>query len=478
MSVQALYSGDKPPSSDDVKCIADLVDRARAAMGAIADADQTRLNEAVTALAWSLYDESHATELAEIALHDSELGNIPDKIDKVRRKTFGTLRDLMRVSSTGIIEEDIERGIVTYAKPVGVVAAICPSTNPASTAGNKAMMAIKGGNAIILAPSPLGYTTTAKTAEFMRQGLEKIGLPIDLVQIVPLPIGKARTGVLMEACDLVVATGSADNVERAARSGTPDIGVGTGNVPVIVDASADIAASARAISASKTYDNSTSCSSENALVILDRVYDETLAALAAEGGHLLNSDQKNALEGVLWQGGKLNRDLIARDIPTLAKAAALGDQASRAKFFLIEESDAGPSHPFSGEKLSLVLTIYRAGDFDAAIERINSILAYQGKGHSCGIHTGDPEHARKLAALIPVARVLVNHPHALSHGGSFENALPFTQSMGCGTWGGNSISENLNYRHFLNLTNLVTKIPMDKPAEDDLFGDHWEKFGK
>jgi len=478
MSVQALYSGDKPPSSDDLKCIADLVDRARAAMAVFSKAGQDRLDEAVTALAWALYTPDHARELAEIALRDSELGNIPDKIDKVRRKTFGTLRDLSRVRSTGIIEEDTMRGIVTYAKPVGVVAAICPSTNPASTAGNKAMMALKGGNAVILAPSPLGYTTTARAAQFMRGGLEKIGLPADLVQIVPLPIGKARTGALMEACDLVVATGSADNVERAARSGTPDIGVGTGNVPVIVDASADIAAAAAAISASKVYDNATSCSSENALIVLDGVYDETLAALAAQGGYLLDQQQKNALEGVLWQGGKLNRDLIARDIPTLAKAAALGDQASKAKFFLIEEKDSGPGHPFSGEKLSLVLTVYRAEDFDAAIERVNSILAYQGKGHSCGIHTNDPERARKLAALIPVARVLVNQPHALSHGGSFENALPFTQSMGCGTWGGNSISENLNYRHFLNLTRLVTKIPMDKPAEDELFGDHWEKFGK
>ncbi len=477
MSVQALYSGDKPPSNDDLKCIAELVDRARIAMDVFSSASQERLNEAVTALAWALYDENHARELAEIALRDSELGNIPDKIDKVRRKTFGALRDLMGVRSTGIIEEDIERGTVTYGKPVGVVAAICPSTNPASTAGNKAMMALKGGNAVILAPSPLGYTTTAKAAEFMRLGLEKIGLPIDLVQVLPLPVGKARTGALMEACDLVVATGSADNVERAARSGTPDIGVGTGNVPVIVDASADITASAAAISASKTYDNATSCSSENALVVLDQVYDATLDALAGQGGYLLDRQQKKALENVLWQGGNLNRDLIARDVTTLAEAAGLGEQASKAKFFLVEESDSGPGHPYSGEKLSLILTVYRAADFDAAIGRVDSILAYQGKGHSCGIHTNDPEHARKLAAHIPVARVLVNQPHALSHGGSFENALPFTQSMGCGTWGGNSISENLNYRHFLNLTRLVTKIPMDKPLEDDLFGEHWEKFG-
>ena len=221
------------PSADPktLGVVDDLVRRARAAMTAFADADQARVDEAVTALAWSLYNPAHAKELAELAVKDTQLGNVPDKITKKQRKTFGTLRDLLRVKSVGIIEEDKAHGIVKYAKPVGVVCAITPSTNPGATPVNKAMMAIKGRNAIVIAASPAGLKTTTKTVHYMRAELKKIGLPEDLVQILPAPASKDMTRALMQAADLVVATGSQDNVRRAYSSGTPAIGVGTGNVP-------------------------------------------------------------------------------------------------------------------------------------------------------------------------------------------------------------------------------------------------------
>ena len=186
-----------------------LVAKARAAMGELSGASQQALDECVTALAWSHYQIEAATELAEIAVRDTGLGNVADKTEKVRRKTFGTLRDLSRVKSTGVIEESSSLGLVKFAKPVGVVAALCPTTNPASTAVNKAMMALKGGNAIVLAPSPSGWTTIARSAELMRDALEKIGRPADLVQVLPRPVTKPRTDALMAACDLVVATGTA-----------------------------------------------------------------------------------------------------------------------------------------------------------------------------------------------------------------------------------------------------------------------------
>src|SRR4029079_2202371 len=231
----------KPPSDSSAKAIVDeLIGRARAAMAEFAYADQARTDEAVTALAWSLYNPAHAKELAELAVADTKLGNVPDKIIKKQRKTFGTLRDLLRVKSVGIIEALPELGIVKYAKPVGVVAAITPSTNPGATPVNKAMMAIKGRNAIIIAASPAGLKTTMKTVGYMRAELRKVGLPEDLVQILPPPASKDMTQALTRAVDLVVATGSQDNVRRAYSSGTPAIGVGTGNVPVIVDETADL----------------------------------------------------------------------------------------------------------------------------------------------------------------------------------------------------------------------------------------------
>lgn len=469
----------KAPVDSNVQATVDtLMRRARAAMAIFADADQARVDEAVTALAWSLYNLEHAKELATLAVADTKLGNVPDKIIKKQRKTFGTLRDLLRVRSVGIIEEDKARGIIKYAKPVGVVCAITPSTNPGATPVNKAMMAIKGRNAIIIAASPAGMKTTGKTVDYMRAELKKIGLPEDLVQILPPPASKDMTQALMQAADLVVATGSQDNVRRAYSSGTPAIGVGTGNVPVIIDETADLDDAARKICASKTFDNATSCSSENSVILVDAIYDQAIAALERAGGYMALPLEKERIQRALWPDGKLSRSLIARDADVFARGCGLSPAAEQKKFFMVEENGIGREHPFSGEKLSLVLTVYRAKDFDAAIEKANAILAFQGRGHSVGLHSKDVSRGRKLAERADVVRVLINQVHTFGNGGGFDNGLNFTLSMGCGTWGGNSITENLNYKNFLNITHLVTTIPEDKPSEEELFGAYWEKYGK
>jgi sulfoacetaldehyde dehydrogenase len=466
-------------SPDSASAVVDeLIRRARAAMAQFADADQARTDEAVTALAWSLYNPAHAKELAELAVADTKLGNVPDKIIKKQRKTFGTLRDLMRAKTVGIIEEDRVRGIVKYAKPVGVVAAITPSTNPGATPVNKAMMAIKGRNAIIIAASPAGLKTTTKTVGYMRAELKKIGLPEDLVQILPPPASKDMTQALMQAADLVVATGSQDNVRRAYSSGTPAIGVGTGNVPVIVDETADLDDAAKKICASKIFDNATSCSSENSVILVDAIYDKAMAALERAGGYRASPAEKNKIQQALWPDGKLSRTLIARDADVLARGCGLPPAAEAKKFFMVEETGIGRDFPFSGEKLALVLTVYRAKDFDDAVKISNAILKFQGRGHSVGLHTQDMQHARTLAERSDVVRVLINQAHTFGNGGGFDNGLNFTLSMGCGTWGGNSITDNLNYTNFINITHLVTTIPEDKPSEEQLFGAYWEKYGK
>jgi sulfoacetaldehyde dehydrogenase len=467
-----------PADAGVIEVVDDLVRRARDAMAEFADADQARVDEAVTALAWALYNPAHAKELAALAVADTKLGNVPDKIVKKQRKTFGTLRDLMRAKSVGIIEEDKKRGIVKYAKPVGVVAAITPSTNPGATPVNKAMMAIKGRNAIVIASSPAGMKTTGKTVDYMRAELKKIGLPEDLVQILPPPASKDMTQALMQKADLVVATGSQDNVRRAYSSGTPAVGVGTGNVPVIVDETADFDDAARKICASKIFDNSTSCSSENSVIIVDTVYEQTIAALERAGGYRASEMEKERIQRGLWPDGKLSRTLIARDADVLAKGCGLPAAAETCKFFMVEETGIGRDFPFSGEKLALVLTVYRAKDFEDAIAVANKVLAHQGRGHSVGLHTKDMDRARTLAERADVVRVLINQAHTFGNGGGFDNGLNFTLSMGCGTWGGNSITDNLNYTHFLNITHLVTTIPEDKPSEEELFGAYWKKYGR
>ncbi len=469
---------DRTPASADQEAIAALVARARTAQRAFADATQERVDDAVAALAWAIYEPGRARALAELAVADTGLGNVADKIVKNQRKTFGTLRDLMRVRTVGVIEEDTAKGIVKIAKPLGVVGAVTPSTNPAATPVNKAMMAVKGRNAIIIAPSPMGSAATGRTVELMRAELARIGAPEDLVQMIPTPITKGLTQALMEAVDLVVVTGSQDNVRRAYSSGTPAIGVGAGNVPVIVDESADLAEAARKICASKTFDNSTSCSSENALVVLDSVYDATIAALEEAGGYLCTAEERERVQSRLWENGKLNRKLIAKDAAILAEAFELAPKAREARFFLVEETGVGKAHPFSGEKLSLVLAVYRVPDFDAAVDQVRRILDHQGRGHSCGIHTKDEAHAKRLADELDVVRVLVNFAHTFGNGGGFDSGLNFTLSMGCGSWQKNSISENLSWKHFVNITHLVRPIPEDKPSEEALFGPFWSRHGR
>jgi len=458
--------------------VKELISRGRAAMSLFLESDQARVDEVVTAIAWSIYQTENATQLARQAVENTGLGNVPDKIAKNQRKTFGTLRDLLRVRTVGIIDDDPRRGIVQYAKPVGVVAAITPSTNPVATPVNKAMMAVKGRNAVVIGPSPAGWPATVTTVDLIRQELSRVDAPADLVQVLPAPVSKERTRQLMSAADLVVVTGSQNNVKSAYSSGTPAIGVGAGNVPVVIDSSADLAQAAQKICASKTFDNSTSCSSENAVILIDDVYDAAMEALVRAGGYRTSPKEKSQIETHLWVDGNLNPDLIARDSAVFACAAGLSDAAEKALFFMVEESHFSADSRFADEKLSLVLTVYRARDFDDAIAIIQGILGVQGRGHSCGIHTGNPEHAKRLAEQIDVVRVLVNQAHTFGNGGSFDNGLNFTLSMGCGTWGGNSISENLSYRHFINVTHLSTTVEEDRPSEEDLFGPYWAKYGK
>ena len=448
-----------------------LVRQARAAMIEFRSASQERVDEAVTAIAWALYEDSNAAELAELAVSNTKLGNITDKIQKNKRKTFGTLRDLLRVKTVGAIEKDEESGLIKYAKPVGVVAAVTPSTNPAATPINKCMMAVKGRNAVIVAPSPAGWITTNAAIQKVREQFSIIGVPENLVQILPAPVNRPMTEELMKACDLVVVTGSQNNVRGAYSSGTPAIGVGVGNVPVVVDETADLDRAAQLICASKIFDNGTSCSSENSAIVLDEVYSAMRECFQRHGGYIANPEEANRIRSSLWtEPGKLNRKLIARDVGVLIHQFDLSASIEDTKFIIVEETGIGPDFPFSGEKLSLVLTLYRASNILDAREKIRKILSYQGTGHSCGIHTNRLSRAKDFAENLDVVRVLVNQAHTFGNGGGFTSGLNFTLSMGCGTWAGNSISENLSYRHFINITHLSTEIPEDKPSEESLFG--------
>lgn len=459
--------------------VAELVRRARTAQR-LADAyDQERVDELVSAAAWAILEPARNRALAELAVHDTGIGNALDKVRKNHRKTLGLLRDLHGARSVGVIKEDAQLGILEIARPVGVVCAVTPSTNPAATPVNKIINALKGRNAVIVAPSPKGWSTCARLVELIHAQLQRIGAPCDLVQLLPDPVTKLSTSELMRKCDLVVATGSQANVRAAYASGTPAFGVGAGNVAGIVDESADPALAAERIARSKTFDNATSCSSENSLVLLQSVRPALLAALQGQGAVLLDAAQKSALRKLMWPDGKLSSAVIGQSAQVVAERAGLADVAARhPRMLLVDEDGVGAAHPFSGEKLSPVLALYTVADFDAAMQTVEEIYAFQGAGHSVGLHSADPQRALQLGLRLPVSRVIVNQAHSIATGGSFDNGLPFSLSMGCGTWGKNNFSDNMNYRHYLNITRVSVPIAERVPSEQDLLGAFFEKFGR
>ena len=466
--------------ADHVASVAALLARAHAAQRICESYDQARVDELVTAVGWAIVNPEHNRRLAEIAVRDSGLGNVADKIAKNRRKTIGLLADLRGAKSVGVIAELPELGLIEIARPVGVVGAITPSTNPGATPANNIINALKGRNAIVVAPSPKGQSTAALLLEYVHAELERIGAPHDLVQTLPPPVTREATAELMRQVDLVVATGSQTGVRAAYSSGTPAIGVGAGNVAVIVDETADVDAAAAKIAASKMFDNATSCSSENSVIALDLNYASLLEALARSGGAVLNARERALLARAMFPEGKLAPGFIAQSAPAIAARAGLTEAALReAGFLIVEETGVGPDHPFSGEKLSPVLALYRAADFAAASALAERILRYQGAGHSIGLHSKDEQRAVQLGLTLPVCRVIVNQAHCFATGGAFDNGLPFSLSMGCGTWGRNSISENLNYRHFLNITRIVRPLttPRPEPTDVELFGAYRRKYG-
>jgi sulfoacetaldehyde dehydrogenase len=468
-------------AEDARSIVASVVARARDAQSRADRWTQAEADEAATAVGWAIVEPSRNRALAELAVRDTGLGNVADKIAKNRRKTMGLLRDLQSARTVGIISEDRERGMIEIARPVGVVAAITPSTNPAATPANNIINAIKGRNAIVIAASPKGQSTLELLLRYVHAELDRIGAPRDLVMQIPPPVTREKTFELMRQADLVVATGSATNVRAAYESGTPAIGVGVGNVAVIVDETADIVDAADKIARSKTFDNATSCSSENSVIAVESIADLLLAELAHQGGLLLDREESVQLERAMFAGGKLSPAFTAQSASTIVERAGLRrPELARARLLIVNETGVGRNHPFSREKLSPVLAFYRAADFAAAKARATELLRFQGAGHSVGLHTRSAERATELGLSLPVCRVIVNQAHCFATGGSFDNALPFSLSMGCGTWGRNSISDNLNYRHFLNITRVVSPLPAERvkePSEEELFGAYRARHG-
>ena len=282
--------------------IAAVVARARAAARAIEHYSQEQVDELVTAVAWAVVRKDRAETLARLAVDEGGFGNYADKVLKINKRVTGVLADMTGVRTVGVVEELPSAGIVKIAKPVGVVAALIPTTGPDATPPVKALFALKGRNAIICAPHPRTTRATEAVVGFMRSACEQVGAPADRVQSLPAP-SLPKTAELMRQADLVVATGGAGMVKAAYSSGTPAFGVGVGNSVHVVDETADLPDAAAAILAAKTFDYATSCLADNAVIVHEDVYDQLLARLTEAGAHLCDAPQKASLQALMWPDG-------------------------------------------------------------------------------------------------------------------------------------------------------------------------------
>ena len=316
--------------------VAGLMERARKAQAIAETYSQEKVDELVKAIAWATSKDENAKIIAQLAIDESQLGYYEAKYIKLNKKIRGTLRDIKDVKSVGILEKDEARGLMKIAKPVGVIGALVPCTNPEATPVIKAMCALKGRNAIVFSPHPRTKKTNKLIVDYMRDALKRHGAPEDLIITVESPTLEI-SGEVMKQCDLVVATGGSPMVKAAYSSGTPAYGVGTGNAVVVVDETADIAEAANKIMTSKTFDYATSCSADNSVVIQEGIYDKVLDALQKEGGYLVSPEEKVKLQSAMWVDGHLNQAIVAQSAQKIAEIAGIQVKPDT-KFIMVNET--------------------------------------------------------------------------------------------------------------------------------------------
>jgi sulfoacetaldehyde dehydrogenase len=468
----APHESKKLISDEQRQELDEAFERARKALAVIETYDQARVDRLCQAVAWAVANKRAFTRLVDMGIAESGLGDAESRMGK-RLKIRGVLRDALRQKSVGVIEEMPERGIVKYGKSAGVVACIVPTTNPDLTPAGNAIYAIKARDVVIFSPHPRSKRTSFETVRLMREALEREGAPANILQCltkVNIPMSQA----LMARADLVIATGGQPMVRSAYSSGTPAYGVGAGNSTMIVDETANIEEAARNTRLSKTSDFGSGCSADGNLLIEARIFDRFLQQLQAEGGYLASAAEKAALRKVMWDDERHRTpNTVAIAPQRLAEIAGFSIPADR-KFIIVEGDGIGDEHPFSGEKLTTLLAVYRYKGFEQALDMMRAIYEVGGKGHSCGIYSFDQDHIDRLARAAPVSRIMVRQPQSKANAGAFNNGMPMTSSLGCGTWGGNIVSENVHLKHYMNTTWVSVPIKEDRPSDEELFGDFYD----
>ena len=432
--------------------IRELVTQAREAQAAFESFSQEQVDAIVKGIGKYVYD--NADMLARMAVDETGIGVYEDKILKNKGKARVIWNNLKDKKSRGIIGEDTEANMVFVAKPMGVVGAVTPVTNPIVTPMCNAMFALKAGNAVIFAPHPKAEKCTdLLTREFMKV-VKANGGPDDLVQMVRNGSIEA-TQELMKVVDVVVATGGGAMVKSAYSSGRPSFGVGAGNVPVIIDRDVNIREAVDKIVAGASFDNGIICSHEQFVFTPEERFDETVKSFEDTGKVWFTEDegQVQRLRDVVFPGGRLNKDVVGRSAREIGAMAGI-DVPATARIILLPAKGAGVDDVLAKEKLCPVVAILPYTTFQEAVENARANLIVEGAGHSAALHSNNEAHIRSAGTDLPVSRLVVNQACALTAGGSLTNGFAPTTTLGCGSWGGNSISENLDYKHLMNVSRI------------------------
>lgn len=454
---------------DSKEYVAEFIERARAAQAEFETYGQEEVDRAVRAIGKAVFDA--AEPLAKLAVEETRMGNYEDKIAKNSGKTKITWARLKGVKSRGIIARHEDEGIIEVAKPMGVIGCIPPTTNPTMTPAHNAMCALKGGNALLISPHPRAKQTGVETVRLMREALEAVGAPADLIQIIPDPTLEISS-LVMSMCDCTIATGGPGMVKAVYSSGKPAFGVGAGNVQTIVDTDADLALSAQQIVRSRTYDNGVLCTCEQCVHVQEELYDELVGLLIDEGAFYIHDEEDaNALRAALFPDGAINKDAVGASPQYIGSLAGI-EVPDSAKLLMVKVDAYGADELLCKEKLCPVMCVTSFKTWEEGVANAKTNLLHEGAGHSAVVRSHTPEHIDYAGEQLPVSRIGVNMIGSSGLGGGFDNGLNPTATLGCGSWGNNSISENLWWHHLVNIARIAMPIPESVvPSDEEVWGE-------
>ncbi|WP_027400507.1 aldehyde dehydrogenase family protein [Anaerovorax odorimutans] len=450
------------------KYIGEYIARAKKAQSAFEKMSQEQFDEAVKAVGKVVYD--NAEYLAKFAVEETGMGNCADKVLKNKSKAQIIWNNLKGKKSKGIIDRNEITGITKIAKPVGVVAAITPCTNPIVTPMSNTMFALKCGNAIIITPHHKAIECSTKAVEMMNVELAKIGMPENLVQILDQH-SRENTRNLISSADVVIATGGMGMVTAAYSSGRPALGVGAGNVQCIIDKGVNYKEAVPKIITGRAFDNGIICSGEQSVICAKEEFEDIMKEFEANGCFVVrDSETKEALRNAMFVDGKMNRHAVGQEASAIAKLAKI-EIPEYTKVIVVEADGAGKADMLAKEKMCPVIAAYKYDNFKDGVEIARVNLEREGKGHSVSLHSNNKENIEYAGEELCISRLVINQVCASSAGGSFYNGLAPTNTLGCGTWGHNSISENLDYKHLMNVSRIAYYMPNNHvPTEEELWG--------